>query len=114
MAESQSQNTSGQGSLAVIPQEIRGWNWGAFVFGWLWGICNSVWIALLSLIPYIGVIMAIVLGVKGNEWAWQHKKWDSIEHFKKTQRTWSRWGVGLLLFGILMIILAVIIPNLTG
>jgi len=25
------ENTSGQGRLAVIPEEIRGWNWGAFL-----------------------------------------------------------------------------------
>jgi len=56
-------NTSGQGSSAVIPQEIRGWNWGAFLLNWLWSVDNRVWIGLLCLIPYIGIIMVIVLGV---------------------------------------------------
>ncbi len=88
-----SANTSGQGTIAVIPQEIRGWNWGAFLLSWIWGLGNSVWIALLALIPYVGLIMAIVLGVKGNEWAWQNKRWDSIEHFKRTQSAWAKWGV---------------------
>lgn len=105
------ENTSGQGSLAVIPEEIRGWSWGAFVFGWLWGVCNNVWIALLGLIPYVSVIVAIVLGVKGNEWAWRHKKWDSVEHFKRTQRTWNKCGVGLLALGVLLVGAALIIPS---
>jgi len=99
-------NTSGQGKLAIIPNEIRGWNWGAFVFGWIWGISFKVWISLLSAIPYIGVIMLVVLGVKGNEWAWQNKKWDSIEHFKRTQRKWAWWGLGVSVVGLVIGILS--------
>ena len=72
-------NTSGQGSGAAIPPEIEGWNWGAFLFSWIWSLGNSVWIGLLALIPYVGFIMHFVLGVKGNKWAWENKKWDSVE-----------------------------------
>jgi len=84
------ENTSGQGKLASVPREIQGWNWGAFLLNWLWSVDNRVWIGLLCLIPYVGIIMNIVLGVKGNEWAWQNKKWESIEHFKRTQSTWAK------------------------
>jgi len=90
-----SENTSGQGKDAIIPDEIKGWNWGAFLMSWIWGIGNSVWIALLAMI--LGLIMSIILGIKGNEWAWQNKTWNSVEHFKKTQRTWTRVGVVLLI-----------------
>jgi uncharacterized membrane protein YdfJ with MMPL/SSD domain len=45
-----------------------------------------------------------VLGARGNEWAWQNKRWDSIEHFKKTQRTWIWWGIGVLLLQIALIV----------
>ncbi len=114
----EAENTSGQGSLAQIPKEIKGWNWGAFVLGWLWGSYNltelkekltgkargfaslrskRLWLSLLTIIPYAGLIMCIVLGVKGNKWAWQNKKWDSIEHFKRTQRKWAWWGLGVWL-----------------
>jgi len=65
-------NTSGMGSTAAVPQEIMGWNWGAFFLSWIWSIGNSVWIGLLSLVPCLGFIMVIVLGVKGSEWAWQY------------------------------------------
>ena len=91
------ENTSGQGSSAVVPNEIMGWNWGAFLLNWLWSMDNRVWIGLLCFIPYVGIIMSIVLGMKGNEWAWQNKKWESIEHFKRTQATWTKWGVILFL-----------------
>lgn len=102
------ENTSGQGRSATIPKEIRGWNWGAFVFGWLWGISNRVWISLLSAIPYVGVIMLIVLGVKGNEWAWRKKKWDSIEHFKNTQRKWGIAAAVVFVLGLIIVIVVLI------
>lgn len=87
-----SENTSGQGRLAEIPPEIRGeWNWGAFLLNWIWGLGNSVWIAMLCLIPFVGIIMAVVLGVRGNELAWQSQKWDSVEDFVRIQRNWA-WG----------------------
>lgn len=91
-------NTSGQGKAAIVPSEIEGWNWGAFVLTWIWGIGNKVWISFLTWIPIplVNLIVAIVLGAKGSKWAWQHKRWDNVEQFKKTQRTWRNWGIGLL------------------
>lgn len=92
-----SENTSGQGSLAVIPDEIKGWNWGAFLLSWIWGISNGVWISLVTLVPYVGIIMIFILGAKGNEWAWRNRKWESIEDFKRTQGKWTKWGAILFL-----------------
>ena len=103
--------TSGLGALSLLPPELRGWNWGAFLLTWIWGIGHNVWIALVALgglIPYVGwiisIVMAIILGARGNEWAWQKKKWDSIEQFRKTQRTWMWYGVGMLIVQILLVI----------
>jgi hypothetical protein len=99
------ENTSGQGETAEVPQEIIQWNWGAVFLNWIWGIRNKTYIAFLCMIPIVGFIMMIVLGMKGNEWAWQNKRWDSIEQFLKEQRTWSKWGLRiaalLLVLGIL-------------
>jgi len=64
---------------------------------WIWAIGMQTWIGLLALVPYAGFIMAIVLGVKGNEWAWQNRKWESVEQFNNVQRVWTIWGVALLL-----------------
>ena len=96
-------NTSGMGKLAQIPAEVRGWNWGAFFLGWIWGVSHRVWIALLELIPYVGIVMAFVLGAKGNEWAWTSKRWDSVEHFKRTQRKWAYAGAAVA--GVIVIII---------
>ena len=105
--QTSSSNTSGQGTASVLPAELKGWNWGAFFLNWIWGIGNNVWIALISFV--LGFIWAIMLGLKGNEWAWQHKKWDSIEHFKRTQRTWRKWGFVLFIVGVAIGILYIII-----
>lgn len=86
-------NTSGQGSMAVVPPEIDGWNWGAFLLNWIWGIGNNTFIALLVFVPFIGFVMPFVLGAKGSAWAWKNKRWDSVGHFMAVQRKWAKWAV---------------------
>lgn len=107
------ENTSGQGKSAVVPDEIRRWSWGAFLLTWIWGLGNKVYLALLCLIPYVGIIMVIVLGIKGNEWAWRNKKWDDVEHFKRVQKIWAYWGLGIIVVSVILgILAAVILPLL--
>ena len=89
-----------------MPEEIRGWNWGAFFLHWIWGIGNNVWIALLSLIPFFGLIWMFVLGAKGNEWAWKHRHWESVAEFKQTQR---RWGWAGLIIWCVVILIAIVV-----
>lgn len=96
-----------------FPQELNHWNWGAFLLSWIWAIGNRVWIGLLALvlgfIPFVGsilsLILVIALGIKGNEWAWKAKKWDSIEQFKEVQKKWAKWGVIVLIVGVVLTIL---------
>lgn len=82
---------------AAIPEGVKGWSWGAFLLNWIWAIGNKTWIGLLALIPYVGFVMAIVLGFKGREWAWENNKWDSVEHFNRVQKRWSFWAVTIIL-----------------
>jgi hypothetical protein len=88
----------------TIPPEIDRWNWGAFLLNWIWGVGNNTFIALLTLIPLVGLVMPFVLGAKGSRWAWRNGRWDSVEHFKRVQRLWAIWGAiiwlgGIALFG---------------
>ena len=85
---------------AELPDELKGWNWGAFFLNWIWAIGNSVWIGLLALVGPVSLIMAIILGIKGNEWAWKNRKFSSIEQFKAVQKAWAIWGVVLFLVSI--------------
>lgn len=90
---------------AAADDPTKGWNWGAFWLTWIWGLGNNVWIALLALIPFVGIVMAFVLGAKGNEWAWKAKEWKSVEDFRKTQKTWSI--IGWILGGLAILALVV-------
>jgi hypothetical protein len=92
------------------PDIIKRWNWGAFVFGWIWGIFNSVWIALLTLIPFVNIVMIFVLGAKGNQWAWEKSESTDVDAFLRFQRKWNIaaavWaGFIVLIFVVIMAIL---------
>jgi serine/threonine protein kinase len=77
----------------TVPEEILGWNWGAFLMPWLWMWPNQVWYGLFCFIPHGWWLMAIALGSKGNEWAWKSRPWRSIEQFKAHQRGWAIAGI---------------------
>ena len=98
-------NNSGGGKSIIAPEGVKGWSWGAFFWNWIWAPFNRTWIGLLALVPYVGLIVAIYLGIKGRELAWKNKRWDSIEHFNRVQRAWSKWALivflGVILLGIL-------------
>ena len=78
---------------AAVPADINRWNWGAFLLNWIWGIGNNTFIALLTLVPVVGLVMPFVLGAKGSAWAWRNGRWDSVAHFKRVQRLWAIRGV---------------------
>ena len=108
-------NNSGGGSAIVPPPGVAGWSWGAFLWNWIWALGNKTYVGVLAIIPYVGFIVAIYLGVKGRELAWRNKRWDSFEHFDSVQKKWSWWGVviilGVLALGILA---AILIPMFAG
>jgi hypothetical protein len=93
-------------ATTAAPAEVKRWNWGAFLLTWIWGIGNQVWIALLALIPLVGLVMMFVLGAKGNEWAWEKRRWDSVESFHSTQRKWAIAGLIVWAAGIVLWIVA--------
>ncbi len=107
------QNNSGQKD-AVVPEAIaKKFNWGAFLLNWIWGLGNNTYITLfiflasiLAFIPFIGGFIPLGLciwfGIKGNEWAWQNKQWDSIEHFNSVQKIWAIVGLVLAIVGFIL------------
>lgn len=77
---------------AAVESELKKWNWGAFLLGPIWGIGHGVFRSLLTLVPIYGIYEWIMLGRQGNRWAWEKRRWDSVESFRKTQRKWAMWG----------------------
>lgn len=115
------ENTSGRGENAKVPESVANkFNWGAFLFNWIWGLGNKCYItliifavALFSFIPFIGWIALIGcqvwFGMKGNEWAWRNKKWINEEHFHQVQKTWAIAGAIFSVISILITIVCVTI-----
>ncbi len=78
---------------AEIPADLDRWNWGAFLLNWVWGIGNSVFIALLMFVPLVNIVMIFVLGARGSRWAWRNRAWRDAEHFRSVQRKWAIAGI---------------------
>lgn len=102
------ENTSGQGKGSIPPGEVSGrWNWAAFLFPTVFAGINRLWLWLaiaatpvvllgfdilprqVSSLASLGV--GIYLGIKGNGLAWQKRRWESVQQFRKVQRRWA-WG----------------------
>lgn len=107
------QNTSGLKDATIVPEEIKGWSWAAFLMTWIWAIGNNVWIGLLTLVPTLGFIVQIMLGLKGKEWAWKNKHWESVEQFNTAQKKWVKWGIIFCVVGLLLSVLSGILMLLT-
>lgn len=104
-------------SITEVPEEIKGWNWGAFLLPWFWPLTNGqagsglvLWITLVSgmlggfpLMLFMDLLVAIMLGTKGNKMAWSSRRWRSIQHFKAHQRGWAIAGVIFWIFWVLWI-----------
>lgn len=128
------ENTSGHGAMAIVPEEVKAWNWAAFLMGPWWSIVHSVWIGLLCfiinliwtafwMVPWttdhpigIGLLcfitsltMNIILGIKGGEWAWQHRKFESVEQYQQVQKIWAIWGIIIWILGFVLSITCFII-----
>jgi hypothetical protein len=105
------ENNSGGGADITPPDGVKGWSWGAFCLSWIWAVSNKTWIGLLCLVPYVGILMALYLGIRGRELAWRNKRWDSVEQFNQVQKRWSFWGVVIVVGATLLgIIGGIVVP----
>lgn len=93
-------NNSGMGEQA--PYSIsKKFNWGACLWGWIWGIRYKKWALLiipaLLLVPYgivVCVIMSLWAGINGNQWAWEEIEYKDEKDFHEVQQQWVKvWGV---------------------
>ena len=103
-------NNSGQPG-AQLPPELVGVNVGAFFMNWIWAIAHNYWLGLLCFVPCVGFFMQFYMLFKGNEIAWQNRRWESVEQFKEVQKKWMIWGIaltvaGVVIYGILFMIMA--------
>lgn len=83
-----------------IPNELKDFNWGAFLLTFIWGIKYKAWITFLA-IPLIIIQLPLGLnwimyiafqfycGIKGNEWAYKTQWWKKPTEFNKEQTKWA-------------------------
>jgi len=106
----------------LLRKELRQFNWGAFVFTWIWGCFNGIYqktiLALILLViailvpcvawvAYLGLFgCAIYYGIYGNRWVYNEKRVRDIPTFIDTQKKWACAG---LIFTILSIVLSTVI-----
>lgn len=98
------------------PVEVtpRHWNWGAFVFTWLWGLFNGAYWPLLGLLlavapsaelwrhdlpggssvwvstgTMLNTAWSVFCGLMGDRWAARGRRWRSVEEFRRRQHAWA-------------------------
>ena len=100
-------------SMEPYGKDLDKWNWGAFLLGWIWGVFNNVYWTLLALIPvpFLGLVVCIIAGVKGTRQAWEKGEWKDSDftRFKKKQEGWAIAGFVVLGINLLGSILYVIL-----
>ena len=103
----------GYGNLSVLPPSEARWNWGAFLFTWIWGVFNgayvTLWGLLLFLVPFGHLVWAIVCGINGNRWAWQGRAWTSPQHFRSVQHKWAVAALVVFLVGVVVPVVVVLL-----
>lgn len=91
-----------------------GWSWGAFSFGWIWGIGNHAYLTLITLIPIplLWIIWIFINGALGKKWAWESGKFANAAEFNAVQKSWDRAGIAAFIISIIMILLLILLISL--
>ncbi len=117
------------GSSRLCPESAKGWCWGAFVFSWLWGICNNVYwpiavyavafivnlialasgvFAIIFIVNLVCFVVPIILGINGKEMSWNNGNWrvEDVDRFNSRHRSWS--VAAAWLFGIWLVLVVLL------
>jgi len=96
----------------TVPEEIKYFNWGAFLLTFFWAIAHRlwVWVIIYLFIPCGQLIISLILGFKGNEYVWKGKtrEFASIEEFNQVQKIWTKWGIIILIISVILTFIAII------
>lgn len=82
-----------------------GWSWGAFCFGWIWGLANRCFFPLLIFLGLIfqpiTIVVSVCNGLYGNVWLWNKGRYKTVEELKQKQRVWNYLGKVVVIAAIL-------------
>ena len=103
--------------VTELPNELKDFNWAAFLLTFIWGFKYKAWITFLA-IPLILIqlplglnwlllaVLQLYCGRKGNEWAYKQDFWKKSKDFRITQMKWA--AVALTLYIIFPLVLLTI------
>ena len=101
-----------------LPKELQKFNFAAFFFTFVWSCAHKCYWPLIILIPFLGLVflpvIAVYLGFKGNQIAWENFDGTDIEKFKKEEQKWNiyTWIACIVVVLLALFInLSVLIPN---
>lgn len=86
-------------TIKEMPESLEKFNWGAFLWSWIWGLTYrkpiTLLVILVAFIPFIGGFASLGLciwfGMNGNAWAWAAKDWESTAQFNEIQKRWVKF-----------------------
>ena len=109
IAIDEEKSSASNNSSINIEVETARFNWGAFFLYPFWGFANGMWWAfLISWFFGWTIIPNILFGIMGSKWAWKNKHWRDINHFVIVQDSWKRWGIGLFIAGVFILIFTIV------
>ena len=95
--------------------ELDKWNWGAFLWTWIWAFGHRRWgQGLLWLVVsfFIPLVANVYLGVKGNRFAWETGNYSSREELRASQRRWVwAWMIFIGVIAAIVLVLVVVAPS---
>lgn len=88
---------------------VKGWSFGAMMFGFIWGIGNKSYLTFIGLIPIINIFWWIVCGICGHKWAWvsacKNGTYQNVNEFEAVQKSWDRAGFAYFIVIVIFIVL---------
>jgi hypothetical protein len=102
---------SGQRTGRKNPAFSGKWNWGAFFFQWLWlmfhGYVGLGFLFLVvSFVPFANLCVPFYFGMKGNDLAYNQRRFTNIEQYIAVQNAWRNWGFGFAGVGLCLGVVA--------
>jgi len=99
---------SNKKSPGNMPVNLKGFNWGAFLLTFIWGIPHKAWITLWAIpliwfqLPFglnwvLLFALQIYCGIKGNDWAYAVDYKKTEYEFKMKQIKWTIFAFALQL-----------------
>ena len=89
-----------------LSDNLEKFNFGAFFGTWLWGIKNGVYYSIFFIPLFFtpcNILFALILGIKGNEWARRKNPEIEISEFHNIQKKEAKfWAIFALLFYIIL------------